>query len=298
MDKIFYNESSAVKLGWSPDWFGATHFDEDLLKKVRKFQRDHGLTADGLVGPTTYRRAWTERESNLDDYYHQEVEANPDQSFIIVNNDFHEIKWPRVVLPFAGNGMKLTSGYRTVREKREVTNFVCHWDVCLSSKSCYKVLKQRGISVHFAIDNDGTIYQFMDCNHIGWHAGSSKWNNNSVGVEIANAYYPKYQNWYKAHGHGARPTWRNKEVHGKVLEPFLGFYDVQLQALQALMEAMNKAYDIPLECPLGVDGDTATTVDAKAAAGRFNGFISHYHLKKTKIDCAGLDLKQLLEEIK
>ena len=38
----------------------------------------------------------------------------------------------------------------------------------------------------------------------------------------------------------------NKEVHGKVLEPFLGFYDVQLQALQALMEAMNKAYDIPL----------------------------------------------------
>ena len=64
------------------------------------------------------------------------------------------------------------------------------------------------------------------------------------------------------------------------------------------MEAMSKVYDIPLECPLGVDGDTATTVDAKAAAGRFNGFISHYHLKKTKIDCAGLDLKQLLEEIK
>ena len=34
MDKIFYNESSAVKLGWSPDWFGASHFDEELLKKV------------------------------------------------------------------------------------------------------------------------------------------------------------------------------------------------------------------------------------------------------------------------
>jgi len=45
MDKIFYNESSAVKLGWSPDWFGATHFDEVLLEKVRTFPRDYCLTA-------------------------------------------------------------------------------------------------------------------------------------------------------------------------------------------------------------------------------------------------------------
>ena len=65
MDKIFYNESSAVKLGWSPDWFGASHFDEELLKKVKKFQQEHGLTADGLVGPTTYRRIWTERKHRL-----------------------------------------------------------------------------------------------------------------------------------------------------------------------------------------------------------------------------------------
>ena len=68
MDKIFYNESSAVKLGWSPDWFGASHFDEELLKKVKKFQQEHGLTADGFVGPTTYRRIWTEREASLADY--------------------------------------------------------------------------------------------------------------------------------------------------------------------------------------------------------------------------------------
>ena len=70
----------------------------------------------------------------------------------------------------------------------------------------------------------------------------------------------------------------------QVLEPFLGFYDVQLEALQALMKAMNKAYDIPLECPLGTNGDTTSTgVSKTAAAGSFNGFISHYHLKKPKL---------------
>jgi len=297
MDKIFYNESSAVKLGWSPDWFGATHFDEELLKKVKKFQQEHGLSTDGLVGPTTYRRIWTEREASLADYRPKTI-SNRGQSYIICNNDYVEIDWPRVVLPIEADGLRLTSGYKTVQEKRKVTNFVCHWDVCLSSESCFKVLKNRGISVHFAIDNDGTIYQFLDCNHIAYHAGSTKWNSNSVGVEIANAYYPKHQGWYKSKGFGERPLWENKKVHGSTLEPFLGFYDVQLQALQALMKAMNKAYEIPFVCPTAPNGETSTGVSSVAAAGRFNGFISHYHLKKEKIDCAGLDLKQLLEEIK
>ena len=297
MDKIFYNESSSAKLGWTPDWFGASHFDEDLLKKVRVFQKEHGLTADGLVGPTTYRRIWTEREASLMEHAPRELRTRQ-ESFILCNNNYVDIDWPHVVLPIESGGLRLTKGFRVVREKRKVTNFVSHWDVCLSSESCYRVLKNRGISVHFGIDNDGTIYQYMDCNHIAWHAGSSKWNNNSIGVEISNAYYPKHQGWYKSHGYGERPLWENKKVHGKYLDPFLGFYDVQLQALQALMKAIHTAYDIPLECPLSPNNKTSTGICKSAVSGKFNGFISHYHLTNRKIDCAGLDLKKLLEEIK
>ena len=51
MDKVFYNESSALKLGWEPDWFGATDFDEVLTKKITQFQKSLGLSADGLCGP-------------------------------------------------------------------------------------------------------------------------------------------------------------------------------------------------------------------------------------------------------
>ena len=61
MDKDFYNKSSSDSLGWSPLWFGCKYFDEDLVKAVRKWQRENGLTGDGLVGPMTYRRIWTDR---------------------------------------------------------------------------------------------------------------------------------------------------------------------------------------------------------------------------------------------
>ena len=65
MDAEFYNESSSLKLGWTPDWFGCSEFDEELTEAIRKYQKSIGLKADGLCGPGTYRRIWTDRESAL-----------------------------------------------------------------------------------------------------------------------------------------------------------------------------------------------------------------------------------------
>lgn len=81
-------------------------------------------------------------------------------------------------------------------------------------------------------------------------------------------------------------------MHGKYLEPFLGFYDVQIDALKALMKAVHDATGIPLETP------NSSTTSAPAVRGTYGGFISHFHLKKNKIDCAGLDLPELISEIK
>ena len=68
MDKDFYNSSSAANLGWDPSWFDCDEFDICLVKSVQKWQKKNGLTADGLVGPATYRRIWTEREANISDH--------------------------------------------------------------------------------------------------------------------------------------------------------------------------------------------------------------------------------------
>jgi len=138
----------------------------------------------------------------------------------------------------------------------------------------------------------------MDMNDVAWHAGGKTWNENSIGVEIANAYYPKHQSWYVKQGLGERPMVENAVCHGSKMKPFMDFYPEQYAALKALMKAVHNATGIPLEAPLDRSGNTNTTVSKKCADGRFKGFISHYHLKKTKIDCANLDLKAIMEELK
>jgi len=62
--------------------------------------------------------------------------------------------------------------------------------------------------------------------------------------------------------------------------------------LKALMEAVHNAVGVPLEAP---EGDT---VVKEVASGKFQGFVHHYNVIKKKIDCAGLDLKKIVEDIK
>ena len=295
MDKYFYNEASSAKLGWDPSWFGCSKFNDDLIEAIEKYQKSKGLTSDGLCGPGTYRRIYTDRQELIETF--RPNPKNNKESFVVYNSEYFNIQWPKVKLWFEGDGLRMRKGFKRMNEKRDPSFFVCHWDVCLSSQSCYKVLENRGLSVHFLIDNDGTIYQTMDMNDVAYHAGSRTWNNKSIGVEISNAYYPKHQGWYKKHVGEERPLITDAVVHGEKLDPFTGFYPQQLDALKALMRAVNKATGIPLQAPLDRSKSTNTTVSKKAASGRFEGFISHYHLTNRKIDCAGLDLKKLLRDI-
>ena len=164
MDKVFYNKSSSDSLGWEPEWFGASHHDEELVKAIRRWQKDRGLTADGLCGPSTYRRIWTERDAEIGEYVPYSNKKK-DNAFIIHNSKPIPIEWEDVVIWSDDGGLKMKPGTYydyAGKEDRKPTHFVNHWDVCLSSTSCHRVLNNRGISVHFLIDNDGTIYQTLD----------------------------------------------------------------------------------------------------------------------------------------
>ncbi len=88
MDKDFYNKSSSDSLGWEPSWFECDEFDNNLVKAVQKWQKSNGLTADGLVGPMTYRRLWTEREANISDHDPALSPWRPGDKHIIHNGHF------------------------------------------------------------------------------------------------------------------------------------------------------------------------------------------------------------------
>lgn len=292
MDKVFYNEASASKLGWKPQWFipGHDQFDNKLINAIRAYQRAHGMKADGMCGPGTYRRIQADQDM-LRDHVFQKVKSGA--KFIYYMGQPFPIDWDNVSTYNDDNCLKLTGAMRRQSKKRNIKYFVNHWDVCLNSESCVRVLNKRNISIHFCIDNDGCIHQLADCNDICFHAGSSTSNAASIGVEISNAYYPKYQGWYEKNGFGKRPIIDNATVHGKSMKPFTGFYDVQLEAAKALWSAIHNAVGIPLVGPNSKD-----TVDKDLQKGKFKGFCSHYHITSRKIDCAGLDIWSMIEDIK
>ena len=286
-----YNRKSAQKYAWDPSWFGATSFDDHLIKNIKDFQKSNNLVVDGLCGEMTYRRAYTTRQMlQVPD---EEVDYSDNDKFIYCDGYKKRIKWDKVKTSWLPDNC-----YKKQTKYRVPTMVVTHWDAALSAASCKRILEKRKISTHFVIDNDGTIYQTLDMQHGGWHAGSERVNRASVGVEISNAYYTKYQDWYERNGFGPRPLIDDAWVHGVKLKEHLDFYPVQIEALKALWKAIHKAAEIPYDTPKSQFGTTSTKYEQDVKYGAFSGFISHYHVSKNTIDCAGLDIVKLLEQVK
>lgn len=276
-DTTFYNKGSSVMLGWDPTWFGLSkdEFGPKLETAIKEFQKSLGVKEDGLVGPITYARLETAREALSD------VSAHLNCGLKEVS-----IEYPKVdVETFY---QKLPSGnYKHVsyNKPRNVNKIVVHWDAALSAQSCFNILKKRGYSTHFAIDNDGTICQFLNTNHIAYHVKES--NKDSIGIDISNAFYLKYNKTYEKRGFGKRPV-ITSTVNGQIVGPHLGYYPEQIRAAKELIKVLCKEYDIPLEIPAGIVTDPENTP----------GVMFHYHLNDGKIDTAGFPLDLIISELK
>lgn len=290
---LTYNLNSSKKHGWTPEWFGADAFSEDLINKIKEFQKKHELVSDGLVGPSTLRRLETELLEK-EEYISKQKRFKQKENHIIYNGEKFPIAWNKVILWDEPRGLKAKEGCYydwSGRPKRKPIQFVNHWDATLSSEACARIINKRGLSMHFLIDNDGTIYQMLDMQHVAWQAGSKLWNTNGIGVEISNAYYTKYQNWYVKNGFGERPIVKS-ELNGRTIGPHLDFYPIQLEALAALWAAVSNSTGINLEvCK-------TKKVDKDCAEMKFNGFVNHYNLTRNKIDCASLNMEEILEKAK
>ena len=285
------NMSSSKKYGWTPQWFEHDDFDEELVKLIIEFQHEYSLSKDGIVGPVTYRRIETESLSR-EDYSPTKRDRRKGEKGIVYNGVKYPLKWDKIILWNERGGLKAEAGtYYDWSDKplRKPVQFVNHWDATLSSQACARIINKRGLSMHFLIDNDGTIYQMLDMQHPAWQAGSKFWNINGLGVEISNAYYLKYQGWYVKNGFGERPVVESK-VHDVNLGKHLDFYPVQLEALAALWEAVANATGMELDVCL----EKGVSEQARKCSGA--SFVNHYNLTRNKIDCASLDMQKVLEK--
>jgi len=192
-----------------------------------------------------------------------------------------------------------------------VTQFVLHYDMAFSSRSCFKILQdQRGLSVHFMCDMDGVIYQTCDVTARCRHARET--NDRSVGVEIAHPgtlegmkglaarYKEDAQGPYltlpdrlgdtpfRTPGFVPRPS-RKQPVKGPIhgrMQTMWDFTDAQYRSLARLAAGLSRALPrIRLEAPRGADGrvlDGAFVISPSSVA--FEGIVGHHHLQTDKLD--------------
>jgi N-acetyl-anhydromuramyl-L-alanine amidase AmpD len=194
-----------------------------------------------------------------------------------------------------------------------VDQFVMHFDVCGSSRTCFMVLQDdRDLSVHFMLDVDGTIYQTLDLKERAWHATTS--NDRSIGVEIANiGAYPAegknpFDQWYKTNANGlvtliypkrfgdggvmttnfvGHPA-RNEIVRGTIQGEDLVQYDFTPQQYAALVKLTATVCKIfpKLKCQYPVD-ENGKLIPHKLPDDQlknYEGLIGHYHIQTDKTD--------------
>lgn len=197
--------------------------------------------------------------------------------------------------------------------QRVVDQFVLHYDLCGVSKVCFDALHDhRGLSVHFMLDLDGTIYQTLDLKERAWHATIS--NSRSVGIEIANmgAYPPNdtkvLDEWYqrdaqertyiKIPGHIGDPMILTKNfigrparpepVRGVVQDTELVQYDFtpeQYAALIKLTAALCKVFpNIRCDYPQDANGGLVSKKLSDEEIQNYHGVLGHYHIQANKTD--------------
>lgn len=291
-----HNEYWAGRLGWSPADFGCDSFGLELNTAIRSYQDEHGLVVDGICGPNTWRRLQLEQAPEVDDR-----PAPPaGQDAILVRGQLLPVPWERIVTPGEDGAFEITQGMRRWEKKRPISMVVTHWDVCLDAAGCYAALRGPRASTHFVIDYDGTVYQFMDANDEAWHAGLSRVNRCSVGIDLNTPVYTKYQAKLVKRGQPERPVLSGYKVGGWNPGEFLGFHQVQIDAYAALLAGLLQHGVIDeLTGPLSTKPTRMERHTNKSTAHKLPQTVVHHgEILPGKWDALGLDIAAAIETAK
>jgi N-acetyl-anhydromuramyl-L-alanine amidase AmpD len=131
---------------------------------------------------------------------------------------------------------------------------------------------ERGVleplSVHFAVDQVGEVYQFCDADALCAHARGV--NDVSVGIEILN----RGSNMAAPHK-GIERELLTEKIHG-VDVPYYAFTPAQVQSVLSLTSVLCRVYGLPMRVPMRGD-DVFPTELPPSERAVFTGVIGHLH---------------------
>jgi N-acetylmuramoyl-L-alanine amidase len=183
--------------------------------------------------------------------------------------------------------------------KKLVWQFALHHSGLYRSHDTYETLQQRGLSVHFICDDDGTLYQCLDVRERAYHIGTN--NAMSVGVEIdsravagqhPDAYDDAHQRRYRV---GPRRVVADT-IHGMRMKGF-DYSDAQYATIIKLGRALVEIFPlIKPDFSRNAAGDIIKT--ELADPQQHHGFICHYQVTRKKIDPISFDFERFLAGLK
>jgi N-acetyl-anhydromuramyl-L-alanine amidase AmpD len=182
--------------------------------------------------------------------------------------------------------------------KSVLKQFVVHHDGCSSADMCFSVLQnERGLSCHFLIDNDGTIYQTIDLALMAYHA--AEWNTASIGVEFCNRGDAKKEpNYYSSGRAGPARDVKPCKINGHTILAF-DYTPQQYVSFLALARGLQRLLpNLPAEFPQSSAGVPSWDTMPKGASFAFSGYIGHYHLTEQKWDPGPFDFKEFCRKLR
>ncbi len=173
---------------------------------------------------------------------------------------------------------------------KHIWQIALHHDVTMNAKDTYNVLCTRGLSTHFCVNYDGTLYQYMDPYHMAWATGEN--NNHSIAIDMNNPVYTELRAEDPANG--MRDIYQGK-INGSV-KTMLGYTEPQYETIIALIKAFITEINVPGEepwtplpvvaanCfpPISENGEVINRLLRDSVS--FKGFLGHYHCSANKWD--------------